>query len=74
MPRKNQSHVCPSDGCHDNGRCAGQCGECGTHLLLDGRYASYCPDCDEDDARHRHYASLARPGCGGEECGGCDVH
>jgi len=42
---KRSAHVCPPDGHHDNGRCAGFCFECGEHLLLDGRYASFCPEC-----------------------------
>lgn len=37
---------CPPDGHYDNGRCAGECRECGDHLLLTGRYTPYCPGCD----------------------------
>jgi hypothetical protein len=37
---------CPSDGTDYHGRCLGECGECGEHLLSTGRYTAYCPGCD----------------------------
>jgi hypothetical protein len=37
---------CPADGMDSRGRCAGECPECGAHLLKSGRETTYCPDCD----------------------------
>jgi hypothetical protein len=71
---KTNCTECKADDSGDlrdyHGRCLGHCKECDAHLMSDGRYAAYCPDCTSDDAVESHldemetatYARLNRLG------------